>query len=124
MIREIRNFIGLALLFIFVGLTFNNCGNVRLSSSFNSVAVSSAVSPPSYLAAPVTANEQMRFILLVDMSGSMVRNSCPGDIDSALPMGDDDSCDVLASPSDPNMYRLQVVKNWLETIESTMPADA
>lgn len=54
----------------------------------------------------------------------MVRNSCPGDIDSALPMGDDDECDVLKTPSDPSMYRLQVVKNWLLSIESTMPMEA
>jgi hypothetical protein len=116
---------------------FQNCGDVKLSPmKSRGVRISSSKSDVTYLQAPKIEDQELRFVVFLDMSHSMVAGVCPGDVDdpsssAAAILSDttgripDESsrppCNTLALAADEKMFRLQVLKNWMLDMQKNIP---
>lgn len=101
---------------------FTNCGDIALRSALQVVTISSQQSEPTFMRPPVIQFQNLRLVIFVDMSDSMISGPCQDDVDGPAPSGNSVSC-LTEQASDPQMKRLHVIKNWLNDLEDSMSAE-
>lgn len=122
--------VAIAVSVLFLSLTA--CTDVRLSTATKYYGLSSAGSPVTYLKRPETDNQNIRFVVFVDMSNSMVMNYCQDDIEDpearvTPPAGASAggrgsfSCNPFANPADPQIDRLKSVSGWIQSLITQLP---
>lgn len=106
------------------------CGDVRLSKATQYKGASSGATT-TYLKPPSLEDQNLRLVVFVDMSNSMVINPCPADIEDpasqVTPPGPTGTvggypCNPFRTPADPQIYRLKSAKKWITDLMTQLPA--
>lgn len=102
-------------------LQFQNCGNIKLATP-GEVAESSVLSKGEIVlpAREHNPNQELRFVLLFDMSQSMGFGICPSEIDVLLNNVRPSPNCVKESGADVNGNRFQVSLQWLDDLEKSV----
>ncbi len=123
---NIKSKYSLFILFAMALVPFQNCGQISLHSMMSKQGQVLDVTPPkpTYLKAPTAESTLFRAAIMIDMSFSMIGDTCTSSVVDMLGVVADRAIDACSSPSgvDNDLNRIQVVRNWLQTTYEDLSA--
>lgn len=123
---NVKSKLSLFAILVLTLLPFQNCGQVTLHSMIASqgLAIDETPANPTYLKIPTAESTMFRAAIMIDMSFSMIGDTCASSAVDMHGVVADRAIDICSSPSgvDNDHNRIQVVRQWIQSTYDSLSA--